>query len=434
MVRYFPDTSELDRPSRRRVLTALVAGAGIPLAGCVDDATSSNDDSSSAGDDSAGGDVASDDTETDSAGRDDPFEVETVVDGANHPWGLAFLPDDGRLLVTERAGALLIVDRESVDRTTDDGAVETVPGTPAVHAVGQGGLLDVAVDPAYPADQWVYLTYVATNDAGESTTHVGRGRLDPDAPELTEFETLHAAEPFVDSNGHYGSRVIVGRDGALYVTVGDRQNKEFGPEHVSQDATNELGTTLRLHRDGSIPEDNPFVDDPDVADAIYSYGHRNAQGMTIHPETGEIWQSEHGERDGDEITVVERGGNHGWPIAHYGCAYGTDDPVGDEPHERDDTVDPVYYWECGSGGFPPSGATFYDGEAFSEWDGDLFIGNLAGRYLGRFRVDGHDVTEVDPLLDGRDWRIRDVAVGPDEGHLYVAVDDVDAPVVRLTPE
>ena len=360
-------------------------------------------------------------------GEFDDGDLETVVDGLSHPWAIAFLPDDSRLLVTERDGTLSLLDRESGD-------LETVDGTPAVYAANQGGLLDVALHPDYPDEPWVYLTYAATNDAGESATHLGRGRLEPDEAALEAFEELFVAEPFVDSDGHFGSRIVFGEDDMLYVTTGDRQFKDFGPDHVSQDTTNELGATLRLEPDGSIPEDNPFVDDPDVADAIYSYGHRNAQGMTVHPETGELWQSEHGEEDGDALFIVEEGENYGWPIAHTGCEYNTDVPVGDDPFERDDVVDPVYYWECASGGFPPSGMTFYDGDAFPDWEGDLFVGNLAGQYLGRFAVDGTAVEELEPLLDGRGWRIRDVAVAPDTGYLYVAVDDADAPIVRLVPE
>ncbi|WP_243645236.1 PQQ-dependent sugar dehydrogenase [Natrarchaeobius chitinivorans] len=387
-------------PTRRTFLQSAIAVGSLATAGCV----------------------------TPLAGPSDPdeFDAETVAEGLVHPWGLEFLPEDSRLLVTEREGRLTAVDRE-------DGSSSAVDGVPPVHDAGQGGLLDVASHPEFPNEPWIYLTYAATNDDGESTTHLGRGELNLEAATLEEFEVLYVAEPFVESNAHYGSRVVFGEDDALYVTVGDRQFDDFGPDHVSQDPTNDLGTTIRLEPDGSIPEDNPFVDDPNADDAVFSYGHRNAQGMTVHPETGEIWQSEHGEEDGDEINVLEAGGNYGWPVAHTGCEYGTDDPIGDDPRERADVVDPVYYWECNTGGFPPAGATFYDGEAFPDWQGELFVGNLVGEYLGHFAVDGRDVEELDPLLADRGWRIRDVAVAPDTGFLYVAVDDSDAPVVRLVP-
>ncbi|MES3517983.1 MAG: PQQ-dependent sugar dehydrogenase [Natronomonas sp.] len=393
-----------DRIDRRTVLRTTPAVAAVALGGCVS---------------------FSEETE-ESGGEDGDFRLETVADGLTHPWGIEFLPEESAMLVTERTGQLNLLDRET-------GSIEELDGTPEVHAVGQGGLLDVAIHPDFPAQPWVYLTYAAENEAGETATHLGRGRFDREGKRLVDFETIHVAGPFVDSSGHYGSRVLFGPDGMLYVTTGDRQFKDFGPDHVSQDTTNELGATLRLTSKGSIPGDNPFVDDPDVRDSIFSYGHRNVQGMTVHPETGEIWQSEHGEQDGDEINVLEAGGNYGWPVTHYGCSYTSGDPIGEQPHERDDVVNPVYYWECGSGGFPPSGATFYDGSAFPDWQGDLFVGNLAGEYLGRFAVDGRAVEERDPLLAGRGWRVRDVAVAPDTDRLYVAVDDRDAPIVRLDP-
>ena len=415
---------------RRRYLTGVGTAACGTIAGCLDSGTET--------------------------ALPDGVAVETVTEGLSNPWGLAFLPDDPRLVVTERdTGRLVLVDRE-------DGTQTGVEGVPAIDPAGQGGLLDVAIHPDFPTEPWLYLTYSAGTGDGESTTHLGRGRLDPDAATLSAFEVLHRAEPFLDRTNHYGSRVVFGDDRRLYMSVGDRQFKDFGPDHVAQDPTNDLGTILRFEPDGSIPEDNPFVDseersssgsrtqsgdsdersssgsrakpgDGEGREGIYSYGHRNPQGLTVHPETGALWESEHGERDGDELNVIERGGNYGWPVATYACEYGTDQPVGDPPDEREDLVAPVYYWECGTGGFPPAGMTFYDGP-ISEWQGDLFVGNLAGTYLGRFSVDGTDVTEQEPLLAGRGWRMRAVATAPQTGHLYVAVDAGSAPIVRLVPE
>jgi glucose/arabinose dehydrogenase len=357
------------------------------------------------------------------------FEIETVADGFSHPWGLAFLPDSG-LLVTERergdGARLTLLDRE-------DGSREPVAGIPEVDTAGQGGLLDVTLHPQFPAQSWVYLTYSATNEVGDSATHLCRGRLDRAGRRLSTVELLHVAEPFVDSDGHFGSRAVFGPEGDLYVTSGDRQFKNFGPDHVAQDRSNDLGGTLRLRPDGSIPSDNPFVDDAGASDALYSYGHRNSQGMTVHPETGAIWQSEHGENAGDEVNIIEKGGNYGWPVADAGCEYGTSRRVGDPPADRPDTVAPVHTWECGTDGFPPAGATFYDGDAFPAWQGALFVGNLAGQYLGRFTVDGRSIEEQSRLLADRGWRIREVAVAPDTGHLYLAVDDGTAPIVRLVP-
>ena len=357
--------------------------------------------------------------------------VETVVEGLTHPWGLAVDDADESLLVTERdTGRLRRVDPA-------DGTTTEIGGTPTVDTAGQGGLLDVTWG---PNQEWIYLTYAVANEAGETTTRLGRGRLagrggeddEGDGDRLTAFEQLYTAEPFVDDNGHYGSRVGFDTDGYLYMTVGDRQFKNFGPDHVAQDRTNDLGTTLRLRPDGSIPDDNPFVDDAEARDAIYSYGHRNAQGLDVHPETGAIWESEFGESDGDEINRIERGGNYGWPVADEGCTYGTGQPIGVSHADREDVIAPVFGWPCGEDGPAPSGMTFYDGDAFPEWQGDLFVGGLVTQRVVHLVVDGDDVREAEPLLADRRQRIRDVTVGLD-GALYVAVDAGDAPILRLLP-
>ncbi|QSB13132.1 PQQ-dependent sugar dehydrogenase [Natronosporangium hydrolyticum] len=355
---------------------------------------------------------------------DTELVVETVVDGLDGPWGLAFLPDGEQLLVTQSAGILSVVDSST-------GEIDDISGVPEVATGGQGGLLDVALDPDYPEAPWVYLTYSAADDSGgTTTTHLARGQLDLAEQQLDQVEVLYVAEPFLQSTAHYGSSIVFDDDGYLFMTVGDRGYKNFD-DHPAQDPSTPIGTTLRLEPDGSVPADNPFVDDPEVADEIYSYGHRNIQGLTVHPETGEIWASEHGEQDGDEINVLEAGGNFGWPVATTACEYGTDTPLGEWPDEVEGTVEPVFYWECGSGGFPPAGLTFYTGDEFPQWQDDLLVGGLASEYLARLTVAGDQVEEAEPLLADEGWRIRDVAVGPHDGAIYVAVDGSDAPLLRL---
>ncbi|WP_318566914.1 PQQ-dependent sugar dehydrogenase [Salinigranum marinum] len=406
--------------NRRQYLSMAGLAASGVVAGCTSRGSSGGGEEPTGTAQNPTGDGGS------AGGSGDRVAVETVASGFENPWSLAFVPDDGRLLVTERAGRLNLVDPAG-------GTVERVEGTPEVDARGQGGLLDVGLHPRFPETRWLYLTYAAARPDGASTTHVGRGRLDPEAASLDGFETLHAAEPFVESAGHYGSRLAFDADERLYVTVGDRQFKDFGPDHTAQDLTTEHGATLRFETDGSVPEDNPFVGDEGARDTIYSYGHRNAQGMTVHPETGALWQSEYGEQDGDELNVVTRGGNYGWPVADEGCTYGGGEPIGVSHSDREDVVAPVYSWPCGSGGFPPGGMTFYTGDAFPDWQGNLFVGGLASQALARFTVDGTETTLAERLLTERGWRVRTVAEEPDTGHLYVAVDAGDAPVVRLTP-
>ncbi len=349
-------------------------------------------------------------------------EVEEFVDELNSPWAITFVDDGEYALVTESSGELLLVN-------TSNGDYERFSNVPTVDDTGQGGLLDVEVHPDYPENEWVYITY-SDEDEGGLATHLGRAEMDLETVELTNFETLYVAEPFQEGGQHFGSRIVFDDDDYLFFTSGDRGDKNFD-DHVSQNTSNSLGATIRLEDDGSVPVDNPFVDDEDVLDSIYSYGHRNSQGMTVH--NNEVWQSEHGEEDGDEINVVEAGGNHGWPITHTGCEYGTDNPVGDNPFENPDVVNPVYYWECNTGGFPPAGMTFYSGSVFSEWEDNLFVGNLAGQYLGRFEVNGDNVEEKDPLLEDEGWRIRDVEEDPNTGYLYVVVDGSNSPIVRITP-
>ncbi len=357
--------------------------------------------------------------------RDVEPVLEIVAEDLGLIWAIDFLPGTSKLLANENSGSIFLINTETLE-------VDEIAGTPDVVSIRQGGLLDVTVSPDFKDDGFIYLTYSAANEAGASATHLARATLYLDERRLSGLEELYVAEPFQSGTSHYGSRVVIQGD-YLYMTIGDRGDKNFD-NHVSQDTTNVLGTTIRLLRDGTIPEGNPFVDDANVLDEIYTYGHRNSQGMTIHPETGEIWQSEHGERDGDEINIIRGGKNYGWPIATYGCTYATGQGIGVLPEERDDTINPVHYWECGSGGFPPAGMTFYDADGFVDWQGDLFVGGLAGQYLAHFRVTADGLEELNPLLADEGWRFRDVAVGYHDGGIYAAVEGRSVSIIRIVPK
>lgn len=361
---------------------------------------------------------------SDPVGEVEPV-LEVVTENIGQIWGIDFIPDSSQLVATVRSGSLHLIDTNTL-------ATSEIAGVPAVSDAGQGGLLDVAVSKTFDDDNLIFLTYSVTNETGDSTTRLARAELNVNALELNNVDVLYTAEPFLPGTNHYGSRVVHDGD-YIYMTIGDRNDKNFS-DHVSQDTSNALGSTIRLLTDGSIPIDNPFVNDPNALDEIYSYGHRNAQGMAIQPNTGNIWQSEHGERDGDEINRIVAGGNHGWPIATTGCRYGTLNEIGERPEDRDDTINPVFYWECGTGGFPPAGMAFYDADGFVDWQGDLFVGGLASQYLAHFEVgDDGNLREKNPLLDQEGWRVRDVTVSNVDGAIYAAVEGSDINLVRITP-
>jgi glucose/arabinose dehydrogenase len=342
--------------------------------------------------------------------RQATFRVVEIVGGLEHPWGMAFLPD-GDLLITERPGRLRIL---------RDGALNPAPleGVPEVYASGQGGLLDVALDPDFATNQLVYLSYAAEGDHGAGT-RVARARLSDGRLEDLQviFEGL-----MVDSDHHFGSRLGFDRDGFLFVTLGER-----GRSKRAQDLDALAGKVVRLHPDGSVPADNPFVGRADAAPEVFSYGHRNPQGLAIHPETGRVWVEEHGPLGGDEVNVARAGVNYGWPVITYGRAY-SGLPIG-EGSEKEGMAQPLHYWVPS---ISPSGMAFYQGDAFPQWQGDLFVGALSGELLARLELDGERVVEEERLLDGVLGRIRDVRVGPD-GYLYLLTDESDGGLYRLEP-
>ena len=338
------------------------------------------------------------------------FRVQTLADGLDHPWALAFLPG-GDMLVTERSGGLL--------RLGPDGSREArIAGVPEVDARNQGGLLDVALDPDFDDNRRVYLTWSGACGAGNAT-HLGRGRLEGDR--LSGFETLFVATPCVGSTKHFGSRIVFDRSGHLWMTLGERGERER-----AQDLTDHNGSVIRLNPDGSVPADNPFVGRDDARPAIYSYGHRNAQGAALHPGTGEVWIHEHGPRGGDEINIPEAGADFCWPRTTYGREYWGPE-IG--PDELPGTVQPIHYWVPS---IAPSGMAFYTGDRFPEWKGDLFVGALALTHVAHLELDGREVVSEEQLLDDRGWRIRDVRAGPD-GYLYLLTDAGNGRLVRLVP-
>lgn len=339
------------------------------------------------------------------------FEVETVAEDLEHPWGLAFLPG-GDMLVSERPGRLLRLGPDGDNR-------REVSGLPEIVARNQGGLLDVVLHPDFEDNGYVYLTWSGPGEDDTNATHLGRARLDGDA--LSDFEVLHVTRPFVDSGHHFGSRIVFDGEGHVFFTVGDR-----GERDRAQDVDDHNGSVLRVNEDGSIPSDNPFVDRDDARDAIYSYGHRNPQGAARHPETGRLWIHEHGPQGGDEINLPEPGENYGWPKQTYGEEYGGGEIA---PDTLESTVDPIHVWVPS---IAPSGMAFYTGDKFPEWQGDLFIGALALTHLAHLELDGTEVVSETQLLDDRGWRIRDVRQGPD-GYLYLLTDASNGRLVRLVP-
>ena len=354
------------------------------------------------------------------------FRVVTVAEGLDGPWSIAFLPG-GDLLVTERSGALRIVRNGTL-------VPQPVEGLPAVRFGGQGGLLDVVLHPEFESNRLVYLTYSKPSaDGSEGTTAIVRGRLENDR--LNGVEEIFEASAWSPGQGHYGSRLAFDHDGYLFVSIGDRQAPARDDlfAHPAQDVSNHIGTILRLHEDGTVPADNPFVGRPDAMPEIWSYGHRSPQGLAIHPVTGALWESEHGPQGGDELNLIEPALNYGWPVIGFGVNYGSGAPI-HESSEHEDMEQPIHHW---TPSIATSGLMIYTGDAFPGWQGDFFIGGLAGQQLARVTLDGSEFVSEENLLAGY-GRIRDVRQGPD-GFIYLAIDPArgaaagPTPIVRLEP-
>jgi aldose sugar dehydrogenase len=338
-------------------------------------------------------------------------KAETFARGLEHPWGLAVLPD-GRLLVTERPGRLRVVER--------DGRLSPpLSGVPKVYAQGQGGLLDVALDPRFAENQLVYLSFAEPGEGGAGTA-VARGRLAQSG--LEDVGVIYRQQPKVEGGGHYGSRLVFSRDGKLFVTQGERMNYR----EQAQDLSSGLGKIVRINLDGSIPSDNPFVGKSGVRPEIWSYGHRNVQAAALHPETGQLWTIEHGARGGDELNHPEAGKNYGWPVITYGVDY-SGAKIG-EGTAREGMEQPLYYWDPV---IAPSGMTFYTSDAVPEWKGNIFVGSMQPGRLVKLTMQDGKVAREERYLGELGERIRDVQQGP-AGELYLLTDSDEGRVLRVT--
>lgn len=341
-----------------------------------------------------------------------PVVLETVARGLDHPWGMAFLPD-GRILVTERQGVLRVVDGGNVS--------EPVAGVPEVSAVGQGGLLDVALHPQFDDNRLVYLSFAEPREGGNATA-VMRGRLPDDARRLEGVEVIFRQQPAFDGGHHFGSRLVFDREGALFITTGDRNRLR----DLVQDGTNHIGKIIRVTEDGGIPVDNPAVEG--WLPEIWSMGHRNVQGAVLDPATGELWTVEHGARGGDELNRPEAGKNYGWPVISYGREY-SGGRIG-EGRTKAGLEQPAHYWDPS---IAPSGMVYLTGETYPGWTGNLFVGALAGQHVARLTLEGGKVVGEERLFKGF-ARIRDVRQGPD-GHLYLLTDEgaPEGRIVKVVP-
>jgi len=351
------------------------------------------------------------------------FDVVTVAQGLENPWSLAFLPN-GKMLVTERPGRLRVM-------AADGTLSEPVAGLPAVDARGQGGLLDVALDPAFASNGLIYWSYAEPGD-GVNNTAVARGRfVDGAAPRVDSVQVIYHQRPSLDSRQHYGSRLVFARDGTLYITQGERSITEGRMQAQRMDGL--LGKIVRLNPDGSIPKDNPFVGRDGVRPEIWSLGHRNVQAAALHPTTGELWEVEHGTRGGDEINISRKGKDYGWPTIAYGIEY-AGGPITGNITAQAGMEQPIYYWDPV---IAPSGMAFYTADLFPAWKGNLFIGGHGTNDLVRLELDGEKVVGEERLLtdlEPKRERIRDVRQGPD-GALYVVTDDKsNGRVLKLVPK
>ncbi|WP_199120176.1 PQQ-dependent sugar dehydrogenase [Pedobacter sp. ASV28] len=345
------------------------------------------------------------------------LKSETIVTGLNMPWAMAFLPD-GRVLVTERGGKLRLVKGGQLDP-------QEITGIPKVYYRGQGGLLDVVLHPNYKENGWIYMSYSSPKKDGETgddngaNTALMRAKLEGHT--LTNIEHLYKASPNVKAGVHFGGRILFDKKGYVFLSLGERGQKEN-----AQNLGKAQGKIVRLHEDGRIPTDNPFVKTKDALPEIWSYGHRNPQGLVMHPTTGVIWEHEHGPQGGDELNVIEKGKNYGWPLITYGIDY--DNSIISDKTEAPGMEQPVIHW---TPSIAPCGMTFVDSPKFKDWNGDLLVGSLKFMNLEHLTVKGNKVVKKEVIFD-KIGRVRDIKQGPD-GNIYVVVESTGS-IVKISPK
>lgn len=340
-----------------------------------------------------------------------------VAEGLVHPWALAFLPGEpaGRMLVTERAGAMRVI--------SADGRVGApLAGVPLVHAVGQGGLLDVVLAPDFAQSRTVYFSF-AQPVSGGARTAVASAQLAAGESKIENVKVIFAQADIVGGGAHFGSRIVIARDGSLFITTGER----YSEKDKSQSLQTHLGKVIRINADGSVPTDNPFANTANARKEVWSYGHRNMQGAAINPVSGKLWTHEHGPQGGDEVNVPLAGKNYGWPVIGYGIDYS-----GLRMHESSAKAgmeQPIHYWVPS---IAPSGMAFYTADRFPQWKNSLFVGALAGQHLARLTIDGEKIIAEERLLTDRKERFRDVRQGPD-GYIYALTDEANGKILRVSP-
>lgn len=337
------------------------------------------------------------------------YTTEIVVPELNVPWGLVFLPD-GSLLISEKSGDLIHF---------KDGKKTLVEGLPPMYIRGQGGLLDLELHPKYEENGWIYISYVSSEGEGPGgNTAIIRAKLDGDT--LTNQELIYKATPNTSKGLHFGSRIEFDNDGYLYFSIGERNERDTNPQNITLDC----GKIYRLYDDGRIPEDNPFVNTPGAKPAIYSYGHRNPQGLAKHPVTGEIWENEHGPQGGDEINVIQKGKNYGWPVISYGINY--DGTTFTDITEKEGMEQPFFYWVPS---IAPCGMAFVTSDVYPDWKGSLLVSSMKFSYLERLVIENNKVVKREKLIENM-GRVRNVRQGPD-GYIYAGIEGLG--IIKIIP-